>query len=161
VVAGSTQLQGAVTLNQLLTVANSANIAGNLAVGGTLTVSTFSARSLTSTSTLTIGGHIISGGLSPSLSAGGAALGSNGTASISGNDAAGAISINIGVGASAGILGNVTFKNSYTGAPRVVVTPVGVGGEFYILNLSLNGFSVAVNSGLPPGGYRINYIVFQ
>jgi hypothetical protein len=161
VVAGNTQLQGPVTLNQLLTVANSANIAGNLAVGGTLTVSTFSARSLTSTSTLTIGGHIITGGPSPSVSAGGAALGSNGTVGISGNDAAGQISINIGVGATGGTLANVTFKNSYGVTPKVAITPVGAGGNFYLGNLSTTGFSVAITSGLPAGGYRINFIVMQ
>jgi hypothetical protein len=161
VVAGSTQLQGPVTLNQLLTVANSVNISGNLAVGGTLTVSTFSARSLTSTSTLTIGGHIITNGPSPSVGAGGAALGSNGTVGISGNDAAGLISINIGVGASGGTLATVTFKNSYSVNPKVVITPVGVGGTFYIASLSTSGFSVAVSGGLPAGGYRINYIAVQ
>jgi cytoskeletal protein CcmA (bactofilin family) len=160
VVAGNTQLQGTVNLSQLLTVNNSANITGNLSVGGTLTVSTFSARSLTSTSTLTIGGHIITNGLSPSLAPGNA-LGSNGTASVSGNDAAGVIAINIGVGASGGTLASIAFHNQYASVPRVVITPVGVGGEFFIFSLTSSGFSVGVNSGLPPGGYRINFIAMQ
>jgi cytoskeletal protein CcmA (bactofilin family) len=160
-VTGNTQLQGPVTLKQLLTVNNSVNIQGNLSVGGTFTASVFSARSLTSTSTLTIGGHIITSGLNPSFAPGGAALGSNGTASVSGNDSAGAININIGVGASGGILGTVAFRTNYSNAPRVVITPVGVGANFYVTNLTVGGFSVGVTAGLPAGGYRINYIVEQ
>jgi hypothetical protein len=160
VVAGSTQLQGTVSMAQLLTVNNSVNIIGNLAVGGTLTVGTFSARSLTSTSTLTIGGHIITNGLSPSLAPGNA-LGSNGTASVSGNDAAGAIAINIGVSAGGGTLASIAFHNQYSSVPRVVITPVGVGANFYIFNLTTSGFSVGVTSGLPAGGYRINYLAMQ
>jgi cytoskeletal protein CcmA (bactofilin family) len=160
VVAGNTQLQGTVNLKQLLTVNNSVNIIGNLSVGGTLTVGTFSARSLTSTSTLTIGGHVITNGLSPSLAPGNA-LGSNGTASVSGNDAAGAIAINIGVGAAGGTLASIAFHNQYASVPRVVITPVGVGANFYIFNLTTSGFSVGVTSGLPPGGYRINFLAMQ
>jgi hypothetical protein len=152
-VTGNTQLQGPVTLKQLLTVNNSVNIQGNS--------ERFSARSLTSTSTLTIGGHIITSGLNPSFAPGGAALGSNGTASVSGNDSAGAININIGVGASGGILGTVAFRTNYSNAPRVVITPVGVGANFYVTNLTVGGFSVGVTAGLPAGGYRINYIVEQ
>jgi cytoskeletal protein CcmA (bactofilin family) len=159
-VTGNTQLQGPVTLKQLLTVNNSVNVQGNLSVGGTLTVSTFSARSLTSTSILTVGGHIITSGLNPSFAPGGA-LGSNGTASVSGNDSAGAININIGVGAAGGILGTVAFRTNYSNAPRVVITPVGVGADFYVTNLTVGGFSVGVTAGLPAGGYRINYIVEQ
>jgi cytoskeletal protein CcmA (bactofilin family) len=160
VVAGNAQFQGTVNMKQLLTVSNSANITGNLSIGGVLTVSTFSARSLTSTSTLTIGGHIITNGSSPSLAPGNA-LGSNGTASISGNDAAGVISINIGVGATAGTLASVAFHNQYGGLPRVVITPVGVGANFFIFNLTTSGFSVGVTSGLPAGGYLINFIAMQ
>jgi cytoskeletal protein CcmA (bactofilin family) len=160
VVAGSTQFQGPVNLSQLLTVNNSVNILGNLSVGGTLTVGTFSARSLTSTSTLTIGGHVITNGISSSLAPGNA-LGSNGTASVSGNDAAGAIAINIGVGAVGGTLASIAFHNQYASVPRVVITPVGVGANFYIFNLTTSGFSVGVTSGLPPGGYRINFLAMQ
>jgi cytoskeletal protein CcmA (bactofilin family) len=160
IVAGNSQLQGPVTINQLLTVSNNVNIAGNLAVGGTLTVGTFSARSLTSTSTLTIGGHIITSGPSPSVGPG-SALGNNGTVSISGNDAVGVIAINIGTGATGGILANVAFHTVYASVPRVIISPVGVGGEFYVTNLTPSGFSAAITGGLPAGGYRINFIAAQ
>lgn len=153
-VAGVTQLQNALTVN------NSATISGNLTIGGTLSVNTFSARSLTSLTSLTVGGHVITGGPTPGVSRGGA-TGSNGTVAISGNDAAGAISINIGAGAIGGTLANVTFHSKYGDIPRVVITPVGVGANFYVLNLSTTGFSVGVTSGLPPGGFVMNYIVEQ
>jgi hypothetical protein len=38
---------------------------------------------------------------------------------------------------------------------------VGVGANFYIFNLTSSGFSVGVTSGLPPGGYRINFLAMQ
>lgn len=160
-VNGSTTLQGTVTISKLLTINDSLNVQGNVAIGGTLTTATFTARNLASTSTLTIGGHIITAGPSPSVGPGGGALGSNGTVSISGNDSAGVISINIGVGASAGTLANIAFKTQFSTVPRIVITPVGVPGSFYITNPSIGGFSVAVGSGLPAGGYAINYIVQQ
>src|SRR5579862_2171366 len=104
VVAGVTQLQGAVTIGQLLTVNNNLDVLGNLSINGT-----FSAHSLSSTSTLTVGGHIVTTGSTPGISRGGGALGSNGTVSISGNDAAGVVSINIGAGATGGTLATVSF----------------------------------------------------
>lgn len=159
-VAGATQLQGAVTVTGLMTVNNSLNVAGNVAIGGTLTVSTFTARTLVSTSTLTIGGHIMTTGLTPAVGPG-SGLGSNGTVGISGNDAAGTVSINVGVGASGGTLASVAFKTQYTTVPRIVVSAVGVAGNFYITNASVAGFTISVASGLPPGGYTVNYIVFQ
>lgn len=161
VVAGATTLQGPATFNQLLTINNSLNVAGNVSIGGTLTTASFVARSLVSNGTLIIGGHVITGGLAPAIGAGGAALGSNGTVSISGNDAAGTIAINIGVGATAGTLASVAFKTQYGSTPRIVITAVGVAGNFYLSTASLGGFTVAVGGGLPPGGYTINYIVVQ
>ena len=153
-VKGVSQLQGALTVN------NSATVTGNLTIGGVLSVSSFSARSLTSVSTFNVGGHIITGGPTPGVSHGGA-VGSNGTVAISGNDAAGAVSINIGVGAIGGTLANVVFHTAYGNVPRVVISPVGVGANFYVLNLTANGFSIGVTSGLSPGGFVINYIVEQ
>jgi hypothetical protein len=156
VVAGVTQLQGAVTIGQLLTVNNNLNVLGNLSIGGT-----FSAKSLASNSTLSIGGHIITSGATPGIGRGGAALGSNGTVSIDGNDAAGTVSVNIGTGSSPGTLANISFHNNYGNPPRIVITPIGAGAPFYILNVSVGGFSIGVSAALPPGGYQLDYIVMQ
>lgn len=159
-VTGSTRLQGAVVVSQLLTVNNSVNVAGNLSVGGALTTRSFQASSLTSDTTLTIGGHIITRGVAPGVGPG-TALGSSGTISISGNDAAGTIGVNIGTGASSGIIANVVFRQTYGNIPKVVVTAVGAGlGPLYV-NRSASGFSVGTKEPTPPGGYAIDYIVMQ
>lgn len=160
VVAGITRLQGDVTLSRLLTVNNSANVAGNLAVGGALTVNTFQSRNLTIENNLTIGGKLITRGSAPGVAAGNA-LGSNGTVSISGNDTVGTVAANVGVGASSGIVARVTFRNSYSSTPRVVVTAVGAGvGSVYVTRSS-TGFNIGVNGAMPPGGYAFDYIVAQ
>jgi hypothetical protein len=159
-VAGITRLQGPAVFSQLLTVNNSVNIAGNLAVGGTLSVMSFHSSSLVSDNGITTGGHIITQGMAPSVSAGGA-VGSSGTVSISGNDIAGTVAVNTGVGAVGGVLANVTFHSAYSNMPHVVVTPIGAPvGTFYV-SRSHSGFSILVTSGLPPGGYAFDYIVQQ
>ena len=160
-VIGITRLQGPVSLSQLLTVNNSANIAGNLSVGGALTVRNFEASSLISDTTLTIGGHIISRGSAPGVGPGGSALGSNGTVSISGNDASGTVAANIGTGGGNGLLAQVAFRNQYGTTPHVVVTAVGRGVDGLYINRSIGGFSIGVSGALAPGGYAFDYIVMQ
>ncbi len=155
VVAGTTTLQGATTINQLLTVNGSVNINGNISIGGT-----FGAINLSASNSLTIGGHVITSGPKPSVSRGGA-LGSNGTVSISGNDIAGTLSFGIGAGAVAGTLASVTFHNLYGDLPTIVITPIGEGANFYLTGIGVGGFSIGVTTGLPPGGFQINYIVVQ
>lgn len=155
IVDGHTQLQGPVTLNQLLTVASNVNVSGNLSIGGALAVSNFSVQNLT------VNGHLLSSGSAPNVGRGGSAVGSNGTVGISGNDTAGVVNINIGVGATGGVLANVAFRTQFARTPVVVISPVGIGANFYVTNLTVGGFSIAVSSGLPPGGYRINYIAVQ
>jgi cytoskeletal protein CcmA (bactofilin family) len=153
VVAGTSQLQGAVTVNNNLTVA------GNLTVGGALFAGTFQANSLTSGSTLTVGGHIITKGSVPSVSAGPGA-GSNGTVSISGTDAAGTIAVNVGAGAGGGVLVNLTFRDQYTNTPHVVITPIGRSAGSAYVNRSASGFSIVVGA-LSSGGYAFDYVVVQ
>lgn len=159
IVAGTTTLQGPVTLTQLFTVNNNANIAGNLAVGGTLAVRNFQASTLASDGTLTIGGHFITRGPAPGVSPG-SALGSNGTVSISGNDMSGTVQVNIGVGASSGLLASVAFRSQYSSVPHVVITPIGGPITFYISRNS-GGFNIMTANALAPGGYAFDYIVVQ
>lgn len=159
-VVGATKLQGPVTIGQLLTVTNNVNVSGNLAVGGILSVRGFSASSLASDTTLTIGGHILTRPVGVSATAGNA-LGTGGTMSVSGSDAAGTVSAGIGVGAQPGVIATVRFAQPYSGTPHVIVTPVGVAANVYILNRSGNGFTIAVSNALPPGGFAFDYIVMQ
>jgi hypothetical protein len=157
IVSGLSQLQGPVTLKQLLTVNSNATISGNLSVGGVLSVNTFSVQSLV------VNGHLITSGPAPNVGPGGAALGSNGSVSISGNDAAGTVAINIGSGPNGnGLLANVAFRTQYSNVPRVVISPVGIGAGFYVSNISAAGFSIGITGNLPLGSsLRINYIVEQ
>lgn len=160
VVAGTTRLQGTVSMAQLLTVNNNVNITGNAAIGGTLSVRNFQASSLTSDTTLTIGGHIISRGNSPTVTAG-PGVGQNGTVSVGGSDSAGTVAVNTGVGATGGIVANIRFARAYASMPRVVVTAVGAGlGSVYV-SRSAEGFSIGVNGAIAPGGYAFDYIVIQ
>ncbi len=154
VVTGTTWLNGTTTVGQLLTVNSNENVAGNLAVGGTLSVGSFQ------TTSLTVSGHVITAGNAPSVSAG-SCIGSNGTVSISGNDTTGTVAINTGSGACAGVLANVVFRNPFTGIPNVVITPVGVGGLFFV-NRSTTGFSIGDSSAPVAGiGYAFDYIAEQ
>lgn len=159
-VVGTTKLQGPVTVSQLMTVNNNLNVAGSLAVGGTLSVRNLQVSSLVSDTTLTIGGHIITRGSAPSVGPG-SSLGSNGTVSISGNDASGTVAVNVGAGGGSGILAQVAFRQNYASTPHVVVTQVGQGGGGVFISRSVGGFSIGVNGSLPPGGYAFDYIVMQ
>lgn len=160
VVTGLSRLQGAVTVSQLFTVNNSANVSGNLAVGGTLSVNNFHTGSLVSDTSITIGGHVITRGSAPGVGPG-SALGANGTVSISGNDASGTVAANIGTGAGSGIVANVAFRQAYANIPHVVVTAVGAGVGSVYVNRTTGGFSIGVNSPTAPGGYAFDYIVEQ
>lgn len=158
-VAGSSTLQGPVTMSQLLTVNNNLNVAGNVAVGGVLSARNFQANSLTSGSTLTIGGHIITRGNAPGVGRGGA-VGNNGTVSISGNDASGTVAVNAGTGAGNGLLAEVAFRSQYGNLPHVVVMPVGRHVDVYVTR-SIGGFSIYAAGSMSPGGYAFDYIVMQ
>lgn len=159
-VAGTTKLQGAVTIGQLLTVSGNATVIGNLAVGGTLTARSFQATNLISENGLTIGGHIITAGSAPNVGKG-SATGSNGSVSISGNDASGTVAVNAGTGAGNGLLAQIAFTSAYPTTPHVVITPVGGPvGSFYITR-SAAGFNIYVGNSIAPGGYAFDYIVMQ
>jgi len=160
-VLGTATFQNTLTVGQILTVDNSAAVANNLSVGGEVTANTIATNNLILSGSFVFGSHIQTSGLSPSVGPGGNALGSNGTVSINGDDATGTIDINIGEGASSGVLARVSFHTAYSSMPRIIITPVGVGANFYLVSPNVNGFSVAVTSSLPPGGYSINYIVEQ
>ncbi len=158
-VPGTSQLNGPVTVGQLLTVNNNVNVAGSLAVGGSLSVHNFQASSLASDTILTIGGHVITRGSTPSVS-GGNGLGQNGTVTVSGSDTSGGISLGVGVGGGGGLLCNVTFTEQYDSTPHVIVTPVGRSMNLYITR-NATGFQVYTDSALSAGGYAIDYIVMQ
>ena len=153
-VAGSTKLQGAVTISQLLTVNNSVNVSGNLGIGGVLSVGTVSAR------IINISGHVITTGSTPSVGPG-PGLGSNGTVSISGNDAAGTVAVNIGAGSHGGIVAYIAFRSLYGATPHVVISPVNAGISNYYVTRTAGGFNIGISGTPSPGGYAFDYIVEQ
>jgi len=159
VVAGTSRLQGPAILSQLLTVNNSADIAGNLAVGGTLSVGSFHTSKLVSDFGITYGGHLVTEGSAPSVSKGSALRGTD-TVSISGNDASGTVAVNIGVGSVSGIVANISFHSTYSNTPHVIVTAVGSGAYDVYVDRSASGFSIGVDS-LSNGGHAFDYIVEQ
>lgn len=163
-VVGSTRLQGPVTVSQLMTVNNNLNVAGSLAVGGTLSARSFQASSLVSDTTLTIGGHVITRGAATSVGRG-AGLGSTDTVSISGNDTAGTVAVNLGSNATrSGILANIAFRQNFGSTPHVVVTAVGGPVDDLYITRSPGGFGIGVRSitsGLSGAGYAFDYIVMQ
>lgn len=153
VVAGSTTLQGPVSVSSLMTVNNNLNVVGSLAVGGTLSIRAFQ------TNTLTVGGKITTNGSAPGVSKGDALIATD-TVSISGNDISGTVAVNIGVGSRSGIVAYVSFANSYGSTPHVVITPVGPGVSNYFINRNANGFSIGVGS-IGTGGHAFDFIVMQ
>jgi hypothetical protein len=153
-VAGTTRLQGQLTVNQLTTINNNLNVAGNIAIGGSLSVRNFQV------STLTVAGHLLSSGSAPGVSSGGG-VGSNGTVSISGNDTSGTVAVNTGVGAGNGLLASVSFREKYTNTPHVVVTPVGHSVPGLYINRTSSGFSISVDGAMAPAGYAFDYIIVQ
>lgn len=153
-IAGSAQIQGPLTVNQLTTINNNLNIAGNLAVGGSLSVRNFQVGQLTVT------GHLLSSGSKPGVSVGGGA-GSNGTVTIGGNDTSGTIAVNTGVGAGNGLLATVTFSQKYSSTPHVVVTPIGKAVPGMYINRTASGFSISVEGAMSPAGYAFDYIIVE
>ncbi|QQS21898.1 hypothetical protein IPM09_05320 [Candidatus Saccharibacteria bacterium] len=153
-VAGTTRLQGPLTVNQLTTINNNLNVAGNLAIGGTLSVRNFQV------SNLTVAGHLISSGGKPGVSVGGGA-GSNGTVSLDGNDTSGTVAVNTGVGAGSGLLATITFAERFASTPRVVVTPIGRAVPGLYINRTSTGFTISADGALAPGGYAFDYVVVQ
>jgi cytoskeletal protein CcmA (bactofilin family) len=153
-VAGSSHLQGPVTMDQLVTLNGGMNVSGNLAVGGVLSIGAFS------TNTLTVSGHILTRGAAPSVSPGGS-LGMNGTVSISGNDAAGTVAVNIGAGGGSGTLASISFTQQYTSTPHVMVTAATRGAGSVYVTRNASGFTIGVNNAIAAGGYIFDYIVMQ
>ena len=140
--------------DRLTTINNNLNIAGNLAIGGTLSVRNFQI------SNLTVAGHLISSGSKPGVSVGGGA-GSNGTVSLDGNDTSGTVAVNTGVSAGNGLLATITFAERFASTPRVVLTPVGRSVPGLYINRTSTGFTISADGSLAPGGYAFDYVVVQ
>lgn len=155
-VAGTTDIQGQLTLHKGLTVQGTTSF-------GNLSAATLSVSSLQLSGDLSLNRHILTSGSTLSKSSG-TALGSGGTASVSGNDTAGTININIGGSPAAGLFISVTFAHAYSTTPHVIVTPIGssAGGLQYYVTRSTTGFSVGTSAPATAGtNFAFDYFVVQ
>lgn len=148
-----------IAVSNALSIGGDANVSGNLVVqksltvsggasfGGAISASQLNIDTLTLNQDVTFNRHVVAGGGVPGVSTGGAA-GGGGTTSINGSDTAGTVTINVGGGPSAGTLASISFLNSFSGDPHVVVTPVGASAgslEWFITRTS-NGFTINTNN---------------
>ena len=156
-VSGNQAVQGTLTVQQNLSVGGSATFAGSISAP------TLSIDQLIMNKDIQLNRHIDAGGPSPRVS-GGSGVGGAGTVSISGSDTAGSVSLNFGTGPSAGILANITFGNSFSQTPHIVITPVGsnCAGLNYYINRTTTGFSIGTtNAGIPGSSCGFDFIAID
>jgi hypothetical protein len=156
-VAGSTALQGAVT------VAKGLQVGGSGSFGGPVSAPQISTANLQISGDLVLSSHITLGGPGTSRTYG-TALGSGGSASVSGSDSGGVITINTGSSPPAGCFVTIGFVRKFNNVPRVLVTPVGsaAGSLDYYITGNSSGFSLCTASA-PAGGatFAFDYFVFD
>lgn len=140
-ILGSASIQGVLTVN------DSANISGDLSVGGEISAATLTADSISFSGDLELSRHINTGGPTPNATRGGA-VGAGGTVSISGTDVSGTVTINTGGGPSTGILATVSFSTAYSGTPRVIISPSSSAASSmnYYVSRSTTGFTIRTTS---------------
>jgi hypothetical protein len=147
VATGST-FQGTVTVQHDL------NVGGAASFSGPITVNQITASKLilAGNAQLEVPNHLAFTGPPPNRTGtNGSVLGSGGSASIDGSDTSGTINVNTGSGTSPGCFITVAFHQTYSGTPRVLVSPVGAGAgpvQFYV-NRSATGFSLCTANAAP------------
>lgn len=156
-VSGNEAIQGTLTVQKNLTVGGGATFAGNLSAPS------LSIDQLIMNKDLQLNRHIDGGGPTPRVS-NGTAVGSAGTVNISGSDTAGTVSVNFGTSPVAGIIANITFGNSFSQTPHVVITPVGssCANLNYYVNRTTGGFSIGTtNAGSPGASCAFDYVAID
>lgn len=145
-VSGDAGIQGSVNIQRNLTVGGSAQF------GGPVSVPQLTVQSIVISGDFAITRHIDAGGGTPGVSGGGA-LGAGGTVSVSGSDTAGTLTINTGGGPGAGCFATISFAQSFTQTPHIVITPVGsaAAGLNYYITRNTTSFQVCTTNGAPGG----------
>lgn len=142
-VAQTVAIQGATTMRDL-------NVAGTSTFSGPMTASSITASNLTlsGNAKLVVPNHITFSGPSPSRVINNTVLGNSGSASINGSDTSGTININSGNNPTPGCFLKLTFQQSFTNLPHVIISPVGAAaGELqYYVTRDQSGFSVCTNN---------------
>jgi len=156
-VSGNLAVQGTLTIQKNLSVGGSATFAG------AISAPSLSIDQLIMNKDIQLNRHIDAGGPTPRVSSG-TAVGGTGTVSLSGTDTAGAVNMNFGTGLVAGILANITFGNTFSQTPHVVITPVGsnCAALNYYVNRTTSGFAIGTtNSGNPGSSCAFDFIVID
>ncbi len=156
-VAGTASIQGQ------FNVQGNAAFSGTGSFGGVLSAPQINIKALQISGDLELGRHIDAGGSTPSKS-NGPSLGSGGTSSISGTDTAGTLSINTGSGAGSGCFATITFSQSFSDTPHVVISPVGSAASSigYYVNRSSTSFSICTSTPPPAGAsFAFDYMVID
>jgi len=156
-IAGDTNVQGT------LTVQNGLTVNGKATFGGEIAAPSITVDALSVTGDIQFTRHIDAGGATPTVS-NGAATGSGGTVTISGTDTAGTVTINKGSGGGNGILASVTFATAFNDNPHVTITPVTSSpslaiGTYYLSSRSTTGFTISVGALSATGSISFDYIV--
>jgi hypothetical protein len=168
VILNTLNVSGDVSVAGQLSVQQGLTVSGPVTFSGTFSAAAFAIQTLQVTGDITLSRHIDAAGPTPGVSGGGA-IGSGGTVTISGTDTAGTVTVNVGSGAASGVLASISFANSFSGTPHVVITPIAGQGasiitgtqKFYLSSRTTSGFSIATSGALPAGSISFDFIVID
>lgn len=161
--ANELQLSGGANIQGAVAIENNLSVSGSGSFGGTLTAGTLNVQSFQINGDLQFTRHLDAGGGTPGSSRG-PALGGGGTSSVSGTDTAGTVAINTGGGTVPGCFVTVNFTQRFNGTPHVVVTPVGsaAGNLNYYINRSGGSFSICSTNAASPGqSFAFDYVAID
>lgn len=156
-VATTAAIQGTTTMRDL-------NVSGATSLSGPVTAAqiTVTRLILSGNATLEVPNHINFTGSTPSRAANNFVLGNGGTTSISGSDTAGTVNINTGNNPTAGCIVRVTFAQTFSKTPHVVVSPIGsaAGQMQYYIDRDTRGFSIcSANAAAHNESFAFDYFV--
>ena len=156
--ANNLTITGNVGIQGQLSVQKGITSSGGATFGGPISAPTLTVQSLQLSGDLQITKHIDAGGGTPGKTDGNA-LGSGGTVTVSGTDTAGTITINTGGGPAAGCFVTISFAQSFSNTPHVVISPIGSSTaalDYYVGSRSNRSFSVCTINA-PGGGQSFSF----
>lgn len=156
-VANTLTIQGDTSLSNL-------NVSGTSSFSGAMTASqiTVTHLVLSGNAVLEIPNHVRFSGGTPSRSVDNGVLGNGGSASISGSDTAGTVNINSGNNPGSGCFIRITFQQSFSSQPHVIISPVDEAAgrmQYYTLR-DTSGFRIcSANTITANKSFSFDYLV--
>ncbi len=156
-VATNVAIQGSTTMRDV-------TVSGASSFSGPITASQITATRLilSGNASLEVPNHINFTGSTPGRAANNAVLGNGGTSSVSGSDTAGTINVNSGNNPTPGCFIRITFAQTFTRTPHVIVSPVGsaAGKMDFYTERNTSGFSVcSANTPSANQSFAFDYFV--